>query len=209
MKQWPKFEQLDQVHPAKKQFISNEQDEVIGTTRGYGQGNNKPEDYIDSFNKFIKENVNVIPALQIVATKPKDLTFDELKDIKLKLEQNGFKENDLQSAWKTTKHEQTTADIISFIRQAASGSKLVDHDVRIHNAMQKVYGMADWNIMQKKWLKRIENQLLSSTVLGPDAEHAFDDNFYFKRQGGYKQIKKIFPKYADQIIYVLNENLYV
>lgn len=209
MKQWPKFEQLDQVHPAKKQFISNEQDEVIGTTRGYGQGNNKPEDYIDSFNKFIKENVNVIPALQIVATRPKDLTFDELKDIKLKLEQNGFKENDLQSAWKTTKHEQTTADIISFIRQAASGSKLVDHDVRIHNAMQKVYGMADWNIMQKKWLKRIENQLLSSTVLGPDAEHAFDDNFYFKRQGGYKQIKKIFPKYADQIIYVLNENLYV
>ncbi|NRO58848.1 hypothetical protein IMAU30014_01482 [Lactobacillus helveticus] len=51
--------------------------------------------------------------------------------------------------------------------------------------------------------------MLSSTVLGPDAEHAFDDNFYFKRQGGYKQIKKIFPKYADQIIYVLNENLYV
>ncbi|WP_230456283.1 type I restriction-modification enzyme R subunit C-terminal domain-containing protein [Lactobacillus crispatus] len=131
------------------------------------------------------------------------------KNIKLKLEQNGFKENDLQSAWKNVNHVQTTADIISFIRQAAAGSELVDHDVRIHNAMQKVYGLADWTIPQKKWLKRIENQLISSTVLGPNAEKAFDDNYFFKRHGGYKQIKKIFPENADQIIYVLNENLYV
>ncbi len=210
LKEWPKFVQLDHINPARpKQFISNAPDEVVDVSRGYGSGNQKPEDYIDSFNNFIKQNVNTIPALQVVATRPKDLTFDELKEIKLKLEQNGFKEKDLQTAWKNAKHVQTTADIISFIRQVAAGSELVDHDVRIHNAMQKVYGMADWSISQRKWLKRIENQLMSSTVLGPNAEEAFNDNFYFKRQGGYKQIKKIFPEYADQIIYVLNENLYV
>ena len=210
LKEWPKFVQLDHINPARpKQFISDAPDEVVDVSRGYGSGNQKPEDYIDSFNNFIKQNVNTIPALQVVATRPKDLTFDELKEIKLKLEQNGFKEKDLQTAWKNAKHVQTTADIISFIRQVAAGSELVDHDVRIHNAMQKVYGMADWSISQRKWLKRIENQLMSSTVLGPNAEEAFNDNFYFKRQGGYKQIKKIFPEYADQIIYVLNENLYV
>ena len=147
--------------------------------------------------------------MHVVATRPKDLTFDELKDIKLKLEQNGFKEKDLQTAWKNAKHVQTAADIISFIRQVANGSDLVDHDVRIHNAMQKVYGMADWNIQQKKWLKMIENQLMASTVLGPNAEQAFEDNHFFKKQGGYKRMKKIFPENADQIIYVLNENLYV
>lgn len=210
LKEWPKFVQLDHINPARpKQFISDAPDEVVDVSRGYGSGNQKPEDYIDSFNNFIKQNVNTIPALQVVATRPKDLTFDELKEIKLKLEQNDFKEKDLQTAWKNAKHVQTTADIISFIRQVAAGSELVDHDVRIHNAMQKVYGMADWSISQRKWLKRIENQLMSSTVLGPNAEEAFNDNFYFKRQGGYKQIKKIFPEYADQIIYVLNENLYV
>ena len=210
LKEWPKFVQLDHINTARpKQFISDAPDEVVDVSRGYGSGNQKPEDYIDSFNNFIKQNVNTIPALQVVATRPKDLTFDELKEIKLKLEQNGFKEKDLQTAWKNAKHVQTTADIISFIRQVAAGSELVDHDVRIHNAMQKVYGMADWSISQRKWLKRIENQLMSSTVLGPNAEEAFNDNFYFKRQGGYKQIKKIFPEYADQIIYVLNENLYV
>lgn len=209
LKEWKNFEQLDRLSTgSQKQYISNEPDEYLGIERGYGQGNSNPEDYIESFNKFIKENVNEIPALQIVATRPKDLTYDELKKIKLELEKKGFKENDLQTAWKSANQVQTTADIISFIRQAAVGSKLVDHNVRIHNAMQKVYGMADWNMVQKSWLKKIENQLLSSTVLGPNAETAFSSN-YFKRQGGYKQMRKIFSDNADQIIYVLNENLYV
>ena len=209
LKEWKNFEQLDRLSTGShKQYISNEPDEYLGIERGYGQGNSNPEDYIESFNKFIKENVNEIPALQIVATRPKDLTYDELKKIKLELEKKGFKENDLQTAWKNANQVQTTADIISFIRQAAVGSELVDHNVRIHNAMQKVYGMADWNMVQKSWLKKIENQLLSSTVLGPNAETAFSSN-YFKRQGGYKQMRKIFSDNADQIIYVLNENLCV
>lgn len=209
LKEWKNFEQLDRLSTgSQKQYISNEPDEYLDIERGYGQGNSNPEDYIESFNKFIKENVNEIPALQIVATRPKDLTYDELKKIKLELEKKGFKENDLQTAWKNANQVQTTADIISFIRQAAVGSELVDHNVRIHNAMQKVYGMADWNMVQKSWLKKIENQLLSSTVLGPNAETAFSSN-YFKRQGGYKQMRKIFSDNADQIIYVLNENLYV
>ena len=209
LKEWKNFEKLDRLSTgSQKQYISNEPDEYLGIERGYGQRNSNPEDYIESFNKFIKENVNEIPALQIVATRPKDLTYDELKKIKLELEKKGFKENDLQTAWKNANQVQTTADIISFIRQAAVGSELVDHNVRIHNAMQKVYGMADWNMVQKSWLKKIENQLLSSTVLGPNAETAFSSN-YFKRQGGYKQMRKIFSDNADQIIYVLNENLYV
>ena len=209
LKEWKNFEQLDRLSTgSQKQYISNEPDEYLGIERGYGQGNSNPEDYIESFNKFIKENVNEIPALQIVATRPKDLTYDELKKIKLELEKKGFRENDLQTAWKSANQVQTTADIISFIRQAAVGSELVDHNVRIHNAMQKVYGMADWNMVQKSWLKKIENQLLSSTVLGPNAETAFSST-YFKRQGGYKQMRKIFSDNADQIIYVLNENLYV
>lgn len=210
LKEWKNFEQLDRLSTGShKQYISNEPDEYLGIERGYGQGKSNPEDYIESFNKFIKENVNEIPALQIVATRPKDLTYDELKKIKLELEKKGFKENDLQTAWKSANQVQTTADIISFIRQAAVGSELVDHNVRIHNAMQKVYGMADWNMVQRQWLKRIENQLLANTVLGPRAEEVFNENYYFKRQGGYKQMKKIFADNADQIIYVLNENLYV
>ena len=76
--------------------------------------------------------------------------------------------------------------------------------------MQKVYGMADWSISQRKWLKRIENQLLRNTVLAPNAKDIFDnEEFGFRDFGGYKKMKSIFGDNVDQIIYVLNDNLYV
>lgn len=211
MNEWPKFEKLGQIHPKinrPKQYISDAQDKLVGVERGYGNGMQDPGDYIQSFNNFIRNNMNEIPALNIISTKPKDLTYEELKQIQLTLEQNGYKKSDLQTAWKSANHVQTTADIISFIRQASLGSPLVDHETRIHNAMQKVYSLSDWSEVQKKWLSRIENQLLASDVLGPTAQQAFDDNFYFKRQGGYKRMKKIFPRHAEDIINMLNNNLY-
>ena len=209
MQQWSKIEILNNLKATKpKQYISKESDELIKVERGYGKGNQAPQDYIDSFNNFISTHINEIPALNIIATRPAELTLSELKQIQLKLEQEGFKVNELQDAWKNVSHVQTTADIISFIRQAAIGSPLVDHETRIKNAMQKVYGLADWNVIQKKWLKYIENQLLSSTVLGPNTETAFDDNRYFKNMGGYKQAQKVFPDHADDIIKILNDNLY-
>ena len=207
--QWDKFENLAELKSAgPKQYISTAEDELTDVKRGYGNGNVEPQDYIESFNEYIKNNINEIPALNIIATRPKELTLKELKQIKLQLEKNGFKENSLQTAWKNANHVQTTADIISFIRQAALGSPLIDHETRIHNAMQKIYGMADWNVIQKKWLKRIEKQLLETTVLGPDAEHAFEDSEIFRSHGGYKSMKKVFPKQIDQIVKTLNDNLY-
>lgn len=207
--QWDKFENLAELKSVgPKQYISNEEDELVDVKRGYGNGNVEPQDYIKSFNDYIKNNINEIPALNVIATRPKDLTLKELKQIKLQLEKNGFKENSLQTAWKNANHVQTTADIISFIRQAALGSPLVDHETRIHNAMQKIYGMADWTVMQKKWLQYIENQLVASSVLGPNAQDAFDNNFFFKRNGGYKRAKNLFPDQIDDIVKILNDNLY-
>lgn len=211
LQEWSNLEILDkmQLLNGSKKIISTAEDEYVGSESGYGKQNTKPEDYIESFTKYIKTNLNTIPALQIIATRPSDLTLDELKQIKLVLEQEGFKESDLRGAWKSTKHVQTTADIISFIRQVASGSELVDHDVRIHNAMQKVYGLADWNVKQQKWLKIIENELISNSILGPDAKTAFNTMAYFKHNGGYKRMQKIFDNQADKIILTINENLYV
>lgn len=209
MDQWDRFKNLDKLKSIKpKQYISNEEDELVDVKRGYGNGNVEPKDYIESFNDFIKKNVNEIPALNIIATRPRDLTLKELKQIKLKLEQQGYKENSLQTAWKNANHVQTTADIISFIRQAAIGSPLVDHETRIRNAMQKIYGMADWSAIQKKWLRYIENQLIASSVLGPNAQEAFNSNNFFKRNGGYKRLKKLFPDQIDEIVKTLNDNLY-
>lgn len=209
MQEFNKFKFLTQLHSVhEKQYISDVEDHLLSVERGYGDSNQKPEDYIESFNRFVQNNLNEIPALNIIATRPKELTLKELKEIRKILSENSYSVNQLCDAWKSANSVQTTADIISFIRQAALGTPLVDHEVRIHNAMQRVYGMADWNTVQTKWLKKIENQLIKQDVLGPTAQEAFDDNLFFKRNGGYKQMNRVFNEHADDIIKILNENLY-
>ncbi|MCM3768377.1 type I restriction-modification system endonuclease [Neobacillus niacini] len=192
----------------EKRYISNQEDTVREVIRGYGEGNNRPEDYLDGFERFIRENMNGIPALNLVCTRPKDLTKKDLRELITILETKGYKESHLQTAWKQTKSEEIAADIISFIRQAALGEALVDHETRIKQAMQKVYSLHNWTPRQKKWLERIEKQLLQVPVLAPTAEEAFSEE-PFRTSGGYKVLKREFGDMVDNIVFTINESLYI
>ncbi len=203
------FEFIETYRPTgEKRYISNKEDNVEEVVRGYGKGNSRPEDYIDGFVSYIRENINEIPALNLVCTKPRDLTRQDLRELITILETKGFKESHLQTAWKQTKNEDIAADIISFIRQAALGEALVDHETRIKNAMQKVYSLNDWTPRQKKWLARIEKQLLQVPVLAPNPEEAFSEE-PFRSNGGYKTLKREFGEDIDIVVKTINDNLYV
>lgn len=193
-----------------KAVISYHKDALIadGITRGYGEGNEKPADYLNEFDQFIRENINLIPALEIVVNHPKDMTIAELRSINMELKKQKFNTNQLQTAWKNEKKEYVAADIISFVRQAALGSPLIDHETRIKHAMKKVYGLRDWNNEQEKWLNRIEKQLLETTVFAPTAKEYFDELSVFKDSGGYKTVKSVFGSQIDEIAEIINENLY-
>lgn len=189
-----------------RQFISDHKDKLIGVTRGYGDAN-KPEDYLEGFNGFIRENLNLIPALNIICTRPNDLTREELRKLRVALDQKGFTEKNLQTAWRDVKQQDIAADIISFIRQQALGDPLISHEERIENAMKKIYEMRVWPKVQKDWLKRIEKQLLQESVLDPNPEKAFDVE-PFRSKGGYKQLNKIFDGQLDAIVATINVALY-
>ncbi|PGW74477.1 type I restriction-modification system endonuclease [Bacillus thuringiensis] len=204
------FDYLDNYRTQKElQVISKHEDQVTSVNRGYGEGNTRPVDYLDGFVQYIRENMNTIPALQIICQRPKDLTKDDLRNIIVQLSTEGYKENDLRNAWKQAKNEEIAADIISFIRQAAIGEALVDHKTRVNHAMKKVYEMHDWTPRQKKWLQRIETQLLKFPVLAPTPEEAFSEE-PFKSQGGYTRMKKdLGEEEVNQLVYAINEGLYV
>jgi len=59
-------------------IVSDREDTVVSHRRGYGKGK-KPEDYIDEFKKYIEENRNTIQALEVVCTRPQDLTRNILR----------------------------------------------------------------------------------------------------------------------------------
>lgn len=68
--------------PVKLVVVSTEEDELTEHTRGYGKSG-RPEDYLDDFASFIQSNINEIASLNIVCTKPKELTRKSLKDAML------------------------------------------------------------------------------------------------------------------------------
>ncbi|MBX0359159.1 type I restriction-modification system endonuclease [Halobacillus sp. Nhm2S1] len=189
-----------------KQYISDHEDKLLSISRGYGEAD-KPEDYLESFNQFIEENMNQIPALKLVVTRPRDLTRENLRQLRIALDQMGYNETNLQAAWRDAKNEDIAADIISFIRQQAIGDPLVSHEERIKNAMKKVYSMKVWPKAQKDWLQRIEKQLLKESILDPDPERAFNVE-PFKSRGGYKQLNIIFNGELDSIVEKINTALY-
>ena len=96
---------------------------------------------MDSFNHFIRDQLNQSVALGVIVNKPKDLTRAQLTEIRLLLDQHGYTEANLQSAWRTQTNQAIAASIIGFIRQAAIGEALIPFEQRVTLAMQKIYAL--------------------------------------------------------------------
>ena len=192
------------VRQERPKFISDAKDEVTSHERGYGDAT-KPEDYLKEFRDFIDTHINEIAALNIVATRPKELTRQSLKELKLILDRNNFSETMLQTAWKEMTNEDIAADIISFIRQRSLGSVLISKDERIHTAIAKTKkAHPELSKLQLNWLDRIEAYLLKEVVLNRESFDAPQ----FKIKGGYPAVDKAFGNKLEAIIEEINGYMY-
>src|SRR5690606_20673344 len=117
--------------------ISQHGDEVVAVTRGYGEAE-RPEDFLDSFTAFVRDNMNKIAALKLVVQRPRDLTRRDLKELRLALDVKGFSEANLRRAWADAKNEEIAASVIGFVRQAAIGDPLVPYEDRVKAAMRRI-----------------------------------------------------------------------
>jgi type I restriction enzyme R subunit len=183
--------------------LSDAPDHLLSHTRGYG-GGQSPEDYLDEFNAFITDNINEIAALKVVCSRPKELTREGLKGLKLELDRHNFTEQQLNTAWNELKNEDIAADIISFIRRGAIGSALISHEDRIKNAVDKLRKTHNFTRMESDWLSRIESSLLAETVIDKDTFNAGA----FQSYGGFDKINKVFSGNLELYLKELNDYLY-
>ena len=188
----------------RKVVISQEEDELLEHTRGYGDGE-KPEDYLDSFEQYIHTHLNEIAALQIICTRPNELTRESLKDLRLTLDREGFTTQQLNTALSQLTNEEIAADIISIIRRYAIGSTLISHEMRIRKAVDKLKKAHHFSMQELNWLKRMEKYLMEESVLNIKV---FDEDSRFRAIGGYNKINKVFGGQLSSIVTELNEYLY-
>ncbi len=183
-------------------LISHHQDRLMVREQSYGEYN-KPEDYLDSFNTFIHQQINQSAALSVVVNRPRDLTREQLKEVRMLLDQNGFSEANLKTAWRNQSNQEIAASIIGYIRQAALGEALIPFEQRVERAMSTIYTLHNWTTIQRRWLKRLASQLVHEVVL--------DKSFINELpafQGGIKQLDKVLDGQLDSVLDELREHLW-
>ena len=183
-------------------IIYEGEDEFKSRSQTYGV-NEKPADYLDSFNHFIRNQLNQSVALGVIVNKPKDLTREQLREVRLLLDEHGYSEAKLQSAWRNQTHQEIAASIVGYIRQAALGEALLPFEQRVGLAMQKIYLLHDWTPVQRKWLERLAKQLTHEVVID---QHFV--NRAFAQDGGAKRLNSLLDGDLDKVLDTLSENLW-
>lgn len=183
--------------------ISHHPDQIFAVTRGYGDAL-KPEDFLDSFAAFVRDNINTIAALKVVVQRPRDLTRADLKELRLALDLKGYSEANLRRAWADATNADIAASIIGFVRQAALGGPLTPYGDRVRAAMNKVLASRAWTDPQKRWLTRIGEQIEKEIVVDRTAI----DREPFISDGGFPRLNKVFGGELEAVLAGINEELW-
>lgn len=193
---------LDAANPAKPRdgvYISEHDDELVSVEDDFG-GKASPSDYIESFEAFVRANMNAAPALIAATQRPRELTRKELKDLAVLLDEHGFSEASLRQAYGRARNADIAAHIIGFVRQAAIGDPLVPYETRVENGVQRIIASRDWTAKQRQWLIRIGRALKAQPV--GDPEILADP--LFAQAGGYETIDREFDHALGDVLKDLN-----
>lgn len=195
--------QVNELLGSERQpILSEHHDEIRERSQSYG-AHSKPEDYLDSFNAFIREQLNQSAALSVVVNRPGDLTREQLKEVRLLLDGAGYTEANLQSAVRNQTNQDIAASIIGHIRRAAIGEPLLPFEQRVAQAMQRIYQSHNWLPAQRKWLERLSKQLVHEVIIDRD----FVNN-RFAEHGGARQLDKVLNSQLDTVLEELNEAMW-
>ncbi len=185
--------------------LSDTPDALAAHTRGYGKDRLRPDDYLESFARFVREQRNELAALNIICTRPADLSRESLKSLRLALGREGFTARQLNSAVHTMSNKDIAADIISLIRRYGINAELLGHEERIRRAVDRLRAAHDFSDAEKKWIDRMETYLLHESVL---SVQSFDSHPAFRDKGGFAALNRLFHNRLESIVTELNTYLY-
>ncbi len=165
---------LENYQRRQKTFVRAIENEDLVTSEylirdGKGQ-EHKPEDYLELFAKFVKDNPAHIEAVRILLERPADWSTEALKELKQKLitAPERFTIEVLQTAHKL-KYDKALVDIISMVKHAASTQNpLLTAAERAARAIEVISAGRTFTEAQQKWLSRIESHLAENLSIEQD-----------------------------------------
>lgn len=172
-----------------------------------GVGNEfKPEDYLEAFARFVKENPEQIEAIRILLNRPQDWNTQALGELRQKLAatRQRFTVENLQKAHALA-YNKALADIISMVKHAAREQEpLLTAAERVERAFARLTANQTFTDEQRQWLDRIRAHLVEN--LSVDRED-FDDVPVFAREGGWARADRVFGGKLLELVRKLNREI--
>src|SRR6266542_1123307 len=199
------FQQLLTDYPrAKRMFwVGYEVEDKVTSRQLFGKWE-KPEDYLEAFAKFVRENVNHFEALRILLKRPQDWNPEVLGKLRHDLRANDYDEKRLRTAHEKVYRKQL-ADVISMIKHAADQhAPLLTAQERVTKAVEELEAFHSFTPEQKKWLGFIGEHLKENLSI---SEQDLDYQPVFAQRGGLARARKIFGNELQPLIDRLNYTL--
>ena len=172
-----------------------------------GQGKeHKPEDYLELFARFIRQNPAHIDAVQILLDRPAGWGTEALKELKQKLitAPERFTLDALQKAHQV-RYQKSLVDIISMVKHAASAQNpLLTAEERAAKAVAHISRGRVFTAEQQQWLDRIEQHLAQNLSIDADD---FDIIPSFEGAGGWGKANRVFEGNLELMLRQFNEAL--
>jgi type I restriction enzyme, R subunit len=163
----PTFQQLLASYPrARQPFLIAEtaEDYVVSELRIRTADGRalRPDDYIASFEQFVRANADQIAAIRVLLDRPTDWSTEALQELRQKLaaRPEGFTEERLRQAY-----QYHLADIISLVKHAARGEPLHSAQERVDRALAQLRAGRSFTEVQERWLALIRSHLIENLAL--------------------------------------------
>ena len=164
----------------------------------------KPEDYLEAFGRYVRENRDHIEALRILLGRPREWNPTALSDLRTKLAitPEEFTEDNLRRAH-AIRYQRALVDIISMVKHAADEqAPLLTAEQRVDRALATVSAGKVFSPDEQTWLTHIAAHLRQNLSIDPAD---FDIIPALWDRGGLAAARRVFGPRLEPLITELNE----
>lgn len=164
----------------------------------------KPEDYLEAFAEFVRENPSKVQAIRILLNRPKEWGTEALTELKSKLAAapQRFTIEALEKAHKL-RYDKELVDIISMVKHAAREEEpLLTAEERVGRAFDRLTVTEKFTTEQEKWLGRIREHLIANLSIDEDD---FETVPVLQNAGGWGNANRAFKGKLPTLLKAFNE----
>jgi type I restriction enzyme R subunit len=164
----------------------------------------KPEDYLEAFATYVRENSSRVEAIQILLNRPQGWGTEALAELKNKLltAPERFTLDALEKAHRL-RYDKALVDIISMVKHASREQEpLLTAEERVTRAFESLTRGREFSTDQQRWLVRIREHLVANLSID---EGDFENVPVLQTAGGWGNANRAFKGSLLTLLTAFNE----